>query len=158
MHQLLRPDGYYTYLNIPKKNVTIPNNGEDNDVDLELVKKNYRRLSLKHHPDRPTGDTETFRVLTRAKRVLTTPALRKEYDLLGMDLEEDDETNDHQETTTTSTDTDDSKKKKNDEHNNNSHDENNQKSGAPDSVLSTIASATLASILQAFIRTGEMEI
>jgi hypothetical protein len=35
------PDGYYTYLSVEKST----------EIEEELVKKNYRRLSLKQHPD-----------------------------------------------------------------------------------------------------------
>ena len=45
MMVMLAPDGYYTYLNIPK-----PRPGADSkpgEVDLDLVKKNYRKLSIR---------------------------------------------------------------------------------------------------------------
>jgi DnaJ-class molecular chaperone len=42
MMQLLAPDGYYVYLKIDKSTST--------DIDEDLIKKNYRKLSLKHHP------------------------------------------------------------------------------------------------------------
>jgi len=98
LHQLLSPDGYYTYLQIPKStnnnnhnNETFLNSNKTSTIpDKDLIIKNYRKLSLKHHPDRKGGDTETFRVLNRAKRVLTHAKLRQQYDLLGLDLEDDD--------------------------------------------------------------------
>jgi len=53
---MLAPDGYYTYLNIPK----IPTNNSSSSgiskepsddpslqVDLDLIKKNYRKLSIR---------------------------------------------------------------------------------------------------------------
>ncbi len=83
MMQLLRPDGYYTYLGILRDH-----------VDEDLIKKNYRRLSLKHHPDRNGGDAETFRILNRAQLVLTTPKLRQQYDILGLDLDDEGEEKD----------------------------------------------------------------
>ena len=42
MMQLLAPDGYYAYLKIDRT----PNA----EIDEDLIKKNYRKLSLKHHP------------------------------------------------------------------------------------------------------------
>lgn len=42
MMQLLAPDGYYAYLKIDKT--------KNNEIDEDLIKKNYRKLSLKHHP------------------------------------------------------------------------------------------------------------
>jgi hypothetical protein len=90
---LLSPDGYYKYLGIPRPtNIDVlgpkfkeamsasseSNNNDDNSIDLDQVKKNYRRLSLRHHPDRKTGDAETFRMLNRAKVVLSNAKLRRE--------------------------------------------------------------------------------
>jgi len=79
--QLLAPDGYYAYLKIPKKEI----------IDEDAIKKNYRKLSLKHHPDKPGGDAETFRVLNRAQKVLASPKLRQQYDILGLDLDDDED-------------------------------------------------------------------
>ena len=106
---LLSPDGYYEYLGIPKPTdnnnksleimgATTTTNAESSIIDLERVKKNYRRLSLKHHPDRRTGNAEAFRMLNRAKIVLSNSKLRREYDLLGLDLDDDaeDEDDDHE--------------------------------------------------------------
>lgn len=164
LQTLLSPDGYYTYLKIPhmdKKKVSVASSflggnkeaeaNKEDEVDIELVKKNYRRLSLRHHPDRRGGDAETFRVLTRAKRVLTTPKLRKEYDLLGLDLDDDEENEDHQEGAAD----DNSKKDKIDKQDRNDESEG---SSTPETVMSHLASATLASILQAVVRTAMMAI
>jgi len=83
MMQLLAPDGYYAYLKIDKT--------KNNEIDEDLIKKNYRKLSLKHHPDKPGGDADTFRLLNRAQKVLKSPKLREQYDILGLDLDDDDE-------------------------------------------------------------------
>lgn len=88
--RLTKPDGYYTYLNVPK-GVPSKENPDETTIDEDLIKKNYRKLSLKHHPDKPGGDDETFRVLNRAQKVLTNPKLRKQYDILGIDLDDDEE-------------------------------------------------------------------
>eukprot|EP00934_Nitzschia_sp_Nitz4_P001169 Nitzschia sp. Nitz4//scaffold298_size22859//3579//4653//NITZ4_008527-RA/size22859-snap-gene-0.7-mRNA-1//1//CDS//3329546317//1169//frame0 len=82
MMTLLAPDGYYTYLGVPKSEA---------GVDPDVIKKNYRKLSLKHHPDRSGGDADTFRLLNRAQKVLASPKLRQQYDVLGLDLDDDDE-------------------------------------------------------------------
>ena len=84
MMELMAPDGYYHYLGIPKREM---------GVDEDVIKKNYRKLSLKHHPDRPNGDAGTFRMLNRAQKVLTNPKLREQYDILGIDLDDDDDEN-----------------------------------------------------------------
>eukprot|EP00986_Skeletonema_menzelii_P009412 scaffold4277_cov140-Skeletonema_menzelii.AAC.5 len=179
---LLSPDGYYTYLSIPKpdpSSLTNPyldaslsnNNGpssstaENSIIDLDQVKKNYRRLSLKHHPDRRGGNEETFRALNRAKIVLSSPKLRREYDLIGLDLEDDAEDHHHDDydghdgnaaaagsggNGSKTTEQDHSK-----EHNNNSNNNNNNNSKT-ETVMSHLASATLAGVLQMVVRTALM--
>ncbi|CAB9508560.1 DnaJ central domain [Seminavis robusta] len=109
MIQLISPDGYYTYLGIPKptaaeiaaaaENVSSSfvsskknaNKVGNSGIDEDQVKKAYRKLSLKHHPDKPGGDADTFRVLNRAQKVLMNPKLRQQYDILGLDLDDDDD-------------------------------------------------------------------
>ena len=146
---LLSPDGYYTYLNIPKPDLPIGPKypgaePEDNAVDTDLLKKNYRKLSLKHHPDRNGGDPETFRVLTRAKIVLSSPKLRREYDLVGLDLDDAEEEGEHHH----DVDADGEDKKKQ---------QNSGESGTKtETVMGHLASATLAGILQMVVRTGLM--
>lgn len=94
---LLAPDGYYTYLKVTR-GVPSQDNPDETTIDEDLIKKNYRKLSLKHHPDKPGGDDETFRVLNRAQKVLTNPKLRKQYDILGIDLDDDEEHEENNET------------------------------------------------------------
>mmetsp|Transcript_32740 Transcript_32740/g.48483 ORF Transcript_32740/g.48483 Transcript_32740/m.48483 type:complete len:340 (+) Transcript_32740:182-1201(+) len=135
--QLLSPDGYYTYLGIKKKPPT------DSDptptLDEDQIKKNYRRLSLRHHPDRPTGDADTFRVLNRAQKVLSNAKLRQQYDLLGLDLEDDEE------------EKDEANSKEDDGEQENEG--QGKPSNSPDGVMSQIASITLAVIFQVIVRT-----
>lgn len=135
LHQILSPDGYYSYLGIARP--SNDSSGGAGDIDEEVVKRNYRRMSLKHHPDRRGGDAETFRVLNRAKKVLTSPKLRKQYDLLGLDLHDEEEE---------SNNNDDAGKSVEEEG-------STEDSSSPDTVMSQIASATLASILQMTVRT-----
>ena len=153
LHQLLSPDGYYTYLNIPcahlsNSNVNSNKDNSTSEVDTDLVKKNYRRLSLKHHPDRRGGDSETFRVLNRAKKVLTTPKLRKQYDLLGLDLIDEEENHSNDDNGPGASNSDADGDDSNDAH---------SSAGSPDSVMSQLASVTLASILQVTVRTGKFQ-
>lgn len=157
---LLSPDGYYTYLSIPKPDPSTigpkyltsqqPNSADnaDNAVDIDQVKKNYRRLSLKHHPDRKTGDPETFRILTRAKIVLSSPKLRREYDLVGLDLDDDAEEVAEDDEGNASSANGESEKKE--------QKENNGGNSKTETVMGYLASATLAGILQMVVRTGMM--
>lgn len=92
LFELLAPDGYYTYLGIPKqRQQQSSSDGSGNKIndDTDLIKKNYRKLSLRHHPDKPGGDADTFRLLNRAQKVLLNEKLRQQYDTLGIDLDDD---------------------------------------------------------------------
>lgn len=157
LYQLLSPDGYYTYLGLDKPIVNRstrfqPSEEIQEDPVLnEQINKNYRKLSLKHHPDRKGGDAETFRVLARARKVLTTPKLRREYDLLGLDLDDDEVGEDHQQHTTDPPEGSTSRQEQD-------QNDNNQSSSNPtnDTVLSAFASATLTSLLQMMVRTAMM--
>ncbi|CEF71437.1 DnaJ domain and Domain of unknown function DUF1977, DnaJ-like domain-containing protein [Strongyloides ratti] len=64
---------YYEVLKVPK------------DADLKLLKKNYRILALKLHPDkcRVPNATEAFKALGNAYGVLSDPDKRKRYDMYG---------------------------------------------------------------------------
>ena len=52
----------------------------ENDTQ-ETIKKKYRKLSLKYHPDKPTGDVEMFKKITGAYEVIGDEEKRKEYDM-----------------------------------------------------------------------------
>jgi hypothetical protein len=182
LHQLLSPDGYYTYLQIPKSNDPLLDVSKSTTIpDKDLIVKNYRKLSLKHHPDRKGGDTETFRVLNRAKRVLTHVKLRQQYDLLGLDLEDDDaekddddEEEDEEEedgakdekvdtskedenkTSDNKTSSAETNKRKKTKTSSSSSSSNTRGGGMSDTVLNQLASTTLAFLFQLAIRTTMM--
>jgi DnaJ domain len=151
--QLIAPDGYYTYLGIPKpsaadiaaaaesvsssfipKTATSTNNNTvtGSAVNEDLVKKAYRKLSLKHHPDKSGGDADTFRVLNRAQKVLLNPKLRQQYDILGLDLDDDDE----------------------DRNNLHSADDGKEDDTATQGIVHEIATMTMAGIMHIALRTG----
>jgi molecular chaperone DnaJ len=65
---------YYSVLGVPK------------DSDQAAVKKAYRRLARKHHPDFNKGNPEAerkFKEINEAYQVLGDPEKRKRYDHLG---------------------------------------------------------------------------
>jgi curved DNA-binding protein len=52
------------------------------------IKRAYRRLALKYHPDKNSGDKsaeERFKVISEANEVLSDPVKRKKYDQFGAD-------------------------------------------------------------------------
>jgi len=148
--ELLSPDGYYSYLGIEKTVASSETKASNADsataplnvtttVDEEAVKKAYRRLSLKHHPDKPGGDADTFRMLNRAQKVLLHAKLRQQYDILGIDLDDDEAIHDD-----------------NDEHEEKGDDEN-KKDDPPSTaqgIVHEIASMVLTGIIQLAVRTG----
>ena len=53
--------------------------GVNRNADPDEIKKAYRRLAAKHHPDRG-GDTAKFQQIEEAYRVLSDPQKRQQYD------------------------------------------------------------------------------
>ena len=61
---------YYKMLNV------------DNNSTLDDIKKQYKLLALKHHPDRNNGDDTQFKIIKDAYDTLSNESKRKEYDSL----------------------------------------------------------------------------
>jgi molecular chaperone DnaJ len=60
--------------------------GVGRDADLSAIKKAYRRLAVRHHPDKNPGDPEAeerFKEAAEAYAVLSDPEKRQRYDLYG---------------------------------------------------------------------------
>ena len=60
--------------------------GVERDADAEEIKKSYRKLALKYHPDRNPNDKaaeENFKELGHAYEVLSDPQSRAAYDQYG---------------------------------------------------------------------------
>lgn len=167
--ELMSPDGYYRYLGVTKPSTMTTTstdrkdassssstgsgkneNGTTSEKDegqefIDSVKKSYRKLSLKHHPDKSGGNVDTFRLLNRAQRVLLDHSLRKQYDLLGIDLDDDDDVTGNDHSANDSSDKDDK-----DHHGTSS----SSSSSSPQGVLQEIASNILAGVLQLGVRTS----
>lgn len=63
--------------------------GVDKNVNADDLKKAYRKLALKYHPDRNPGDKaaeEKFKEAAEAYDVLSDPEKRKKYDQFGFNM------------------------------------------------------------------------
>lgn len=61
-------EDYYEILGVPE------------NADEETIKKAFRELAKKYHPDKPGGDAEKFKKIVEAYRVLSDKKLRADYD------------------------------------------------------------------------------
>jgi curved DNA-binding protein CbpA len=92
-------------------------------------------LGTKHHPDKPGGDVDTFRTLKRAQTVLSNPKLRQQYDILGLDLDDDEV-----------------------EQTNAGGAEDEDGQTTSQTIVQDIASAALTTVLQFGVRTGTLTV
>ncbi|HEU4717263.1 MAG TPA: J domain-containing protein [Bacteroidia bacterium] len=70
--------------------------GVDRNATQDEIKKAYRKLAVKFHPDKNPGDKtaeDRFKEITEANEVLSDPEKRKKYDAVGADWKHYQETN-----------------------------------------------------------------
>ena len=56
------------------------------DATGDTIKKSYKALARKYHPDKPSGDTETMQEIQLAYSVLSDPDKRAHYDRTGDEM------------------------------------------------------------------------
>src|SRR5436190_14610077 len=60
--------------------------GVDKKASQKEIKKAFRKLAVKYHPDKNPGNKEAenkFKLINEANEVLSDPEKRKKYDRLG---------------------------------------------------------------------------
>ncbi len=76
--------------------------GVDKKATQADIKKAYRALAVKHHPDKNPGNKESeekFKVINEANEVLSEPEKRKKYDELGANWEQHEKYNQRHDST-----------------------------------------------------------
>jgi len=62
--------------------------GVDKNATDDEIKKAYRKLAHKHHPDKSGGDAEKFKEINSAYQVLSDKSKRQKYDQFGSGFEQ----------------------------------------------------------------------
>src|SRR5476651_834349 len=62
--------------------------GVDKNSSDDEIKKAYRKLAHKHHPDKQGGDAEKFKEINSAYQVLSDKSKRQQYDQFGSGFEQ----------------------------------------------------------------------
>jgi molecular chaperone DnaJ len=66
---------------MPKKHYTTL--GLTDNASPDEINKAFKKLALKHHPDRDGGSEQQFKDINEAHAILSNPTKKKEYDMIG---------------------------------------------------------------------------
>ena len=58
--------------------------GIDRNASDNEIKRSYKKLAMKYHPDRPGGDEEKFKEVSFAYSILSDPEKKQRYDQFGI--------------------------------------------------------------------------
>lgn len=61
--------------------------GIEKGASQDEIKKAFRKLAQKYHPDKPEGDEKKFKEINEAYTVLSNPEKRKQYDTFGSNFD-----------------------------------------------------------------------
>jgi len=59
--------------------------GVSRGASVDEIKKAYRKLAMKYHPDKQGGDADKFKAINHAHEILSDPDKRARYDQFGTD-------------------------------------------------------------------------
>lgn len=62
--------------------------GVDKNASADEIKKAFRKLAHKYHPDKKGGDEKKFKEINGAYQVLSNPQKRKQYDQFGQTFDQ----------------------------------------------------------------------
>ena len=62
--------------------------GVSNNASDDEIKKAYRKLAHKHHPDKAGGDEAKFKEINEAYQVLSDKTKRSQYDQFGQTFDQ----------------------------------------------------------------------
>lgn len=62
--------------------------GVSRNASVDEIKKAYRQLAQKYHPDKPGGDETKFKEINESYQVLSDPKKRQQYDQFGTTFEQ----------------------------------------------------------------------
>ncbi|EKE19203.1 MAG: hypothetical protein ACD_9C00095G0005, partial [uncultured bacterium] len=62
--------------------------GVDKNSSDDEIKKAYRKLAHKFHPDKSGGDAEKFKEINAAYQVLSDKSKRQQYDQFGSNFDQ----------------------------------------------------------------------